>query len=147
MERRVLSGILDQYFPSARKPSYSLLKKYNNYSTSAPFIPTILHHIISYTTSPTMPPYRTPHPSNINPHPSPSPLLPSPHSSKLRHNRPPPHGQRNPPPNQAQAPQRRNRPQHLEPLRIQDEQVYRAGEHGHARCKETHCDCVLRRDD
>ena len=67
--------------------------------------------------------------------------------SRLRPHWPPPRRQRNPPPNQTQPSQRRNRPQKLKPLRIQHKQIYRAREHGHAGGEESHCECVLRRDD
>lgn len=67
--------------------------------------------------------------------------------SRPRPHRPPPRRKRNPPPNQAQSSQRRDWPQELEPLRIQHEQIYAPGEHGHSGREERHGERVLRTGD
>ena len=66
---------------------------------------------------------------------------------ELRHNRPLRNRQRNPPPNQTKASQRRNRPQELEALGIENKQIYRAREHCYAGGEKTHGERVLWRYD
>ena len=59
---------------------------------------------------------------------------------------PPPKSQRSPASDQAQSTQRRDRTQHLEPLRVEDEEVYAAAEHRHAGNEERGGGFVLWRD-
>lgn len=54
--------------------------------------------------------------------------------------------QRNPASNQAQPSQRRDRAQHLKPLRVEHQQVDTAAEHRHAGDKERGGDLVLWRN-
>lgn len=64
-----------------------------------------------------------------------------------RHRRALPKGQREPSTNQAQATQRRDRPEEFEPRRVQDEGVDAPAEHGHAGREEAGSDRVVTGDE
>jgi hypothetical protein len=70
-----------------------------------------------------------------HPYPLPRTLF---YLSKLRRNRPLRNSERDPSSNQAQPAKRRDRAEELPALRIEDQQVYGAAEHGHAGSEEAH---------